>query len=245
MKTMILILSLFMNSGVLLAGKAIDYSISGESFSGYYEKAKTKPKGNVIVIHDWDGLTDYEIKRVNMLADQGYNAFAIDLYGKNVRPVETNMKKEQTAKLYQNRLRMRQLIIGGLKQAREIFPGAFFVMGYCFGGAATLELARSQGAQGISGYATFHGGLSTPKGQSYKDSAPIFIAHGGADSSITLDDVASIGKELEGAKITYEIEIYSGAPHAFTVIGSERYDRDADEKSWRSLLAFMQKHRKT
>jgi dienelactone hydrolase len=136
---------------------------------------------------------------------------------------------------------MRTLTLAGLAEARD--QGAArptVMMGYCFGGAVVLELARAGEAQDVAGYATFHGGLTTPEGQSYNnDTAPILVAHGGADQSIPLDDVATLGKELEAAGVTYEIQVYSGAPHAFTVFGSDRYQQRADEKSWEALLGLL------
>ena len=113
-------------------------------------------------------------------------------------------------------------------------------MGYCFGGAAVLELARSGKAVYIAGYATFHGGLTTPQGQSYpSDTPPILVMHGGADSSITMDDVAALSRELESAGVPYEIQVYSGAPHAFTNWDSERYRKQADEQSWDAFSDFL------
>jgi dienelactone hydrolase len=113
-------------------------------------------------------------------------------------------------------------------------------MGYCFGGATTLELARSGEAKGIAGYASFHGGLATPEGQTYpSDTPPILIAHGGADSSVSMEDVAALARELESAGVPYEIQVYSGAPHGFTEFGSDRYQRRADEQSWKAFSDFL------
>ena len=135
---------------------------------------------------------------------------------------------------------MRTLILAGLEEARAASSSDVVVMGYCFGGAATLELARSGKASGVKGYATFHGGLSTPQGQSYPASTPpLLIAHGGADSSITMDDVAALSKELEAASLSYEMQVYSGAPHAFTVFGSDRYREVADTQSWAAFTEFL------
>ncbi|GHE21389.1 dienelactone hydrolase family protein [Halomonas urumqiensis] len=223
------------------AGRDITYEIDGEAFEGYLATAEGDAQGSVLIIHDWDGLDDYERKRADMLAEQGYDAFAIDLYGQGNRPQELDARKEETARLYEDRERMRALTLGGLAEARA--QGAatdMVVMGYCFGGAVVLELARSGEAMDIAGYASFHGGLGTPEGQSYEsDTPPILIAHGGADESISLDDVATLGKELEDAGVTYEIEVYSGAPHAFTVFGSDRYQQRADEKSWAAFLDLL------
>lgn len=224
-----------------LADGPVEYTVGGEKFVGYSAKAYNgNSKGLVLVIHDWDGLTAYEVRRVHMLAGMGYDAFAVDLYGKGNRPVETQAKKAETGKLYKDRERMRSLILGGLQEARKLSAGKTVVMGYCFGGAAALELARSGKASNITGYVTFHGGLSTPEGQSYAQSTPpILIAHGGADRAISMDQVADISKQLEAAKVPYEIQVYSGAPHAFTVFGSKAYRETADKQSWDAFTEFL------
>ena len=196
----------------------------------------------MLVIHDWDGLTDYEEKRADMLAAMGYDAFAVDLYGAGNRPVETEAKKAETAKLYEDREAMRARVLGGLAAARERSDaGQAVVMGYCFGGAAVLELARSGQAADVAGYATFHGGLATPEGQGYPaDVPPLLIAHGGADDAIPIDDVAALVRALEEVGATYEVEIYSGALHAFTVFDTDRYQERADRKSWAALETFLE-----
>ncbi len=225
-----------------LAGEAVTYKAGEMTLEGYQAKAENA-KGTVVVIHDWDGLTQYEKDRVDMLAAMGYNAFAADLYGKGNLPQSVEENKAATGKLYNDREKMRSLILAAIEESKSLGSESVVVMGYCFGGAATLELARSGKGEsaGVKGYASFHGGLSTPDGQSYSaDTAPILIAHGGADTSITMDDVAQIGKELEAAGVTYEIEVYSGAPHAFTVIGSSRYQERADKKSWASFSELLE-----
>jgi len=223
------------------AGEAVTYEVDGAAYEGYHADAGADARGLVLIIHDWDGLTDYERKRADMLAEMGYDAFAVDLYGKGNRPVETGAKKAETGRLYNDREKMRTLILAGLEEARRLGGGEAVVMGYCFGGAATLELARSGQAENVAGYASFHGGLSTPEGQSYAaDTPPLLIAHGGADSSITMDDVAQLSRELEAAGVTYEIEVYSGAPHAFTVFGSDRYQERADRKSWDAFSELLE-----
>lgn len=226
------------------AGEAVTYQAEGADYEGYYAPASGEGGGNglVLIIHDWDGLTDYERQRADMLAEMGYDAFAVDLYGAGNRPETTEAKKAETGKLYEDREAMRSRILSGLEAARrQSDAGEAVVMGYCFGGAAVLELARSGQASDISGYATFHGGLDTPEGQSYPaDTAPILIEHGGADTSISIADAAELAKTLEDAGITYQLDIYSGAPHAFTVIGSDRYDERADKRSWMNFETFLE-----
>jgi len=223
------------------ADRAVEYTVAGESFQGYHVGASGTSKGLVLIVHDWDGLTDYERKRAEMLAEMGHDAFALDLYGKGNRPQEMSGMRAESGRLYEDRERMRTLLLGGLQAAHQQSPGRTVVIGYCFGGAAALELARSGQGTDVAGYVTFHGGLATPEGQSYPDDTPpLLIAHGGADNAVSQADVTDLWSRLESKGITYEIEVYSGAPHAFTVFGSSRYREHADEKSWAALQDFME-----
>jgi dienelactone hydrolase len=230
------------HSGLAAAGELVSYKGENRELEGYFAKPKEKSKGLVVLIHDWDGIDQYEKKRVDMLAALGYSAFALDLYGKGNRPVEQDKKKEETAKLYKDRKLMRALTLAGINEAQKREPLKTVLMGYCFGGAVSLEIARAQLGKDIVGFATFHGTLKTPEGQSYTQKpAPIFIAHGGADSGIPMTDVATLSGELEKVGADYEIEVYSQAPHGFTVFDSSRYQEKADKKSWAGFTQFLEK----
>jgi dienelactone hydrolase len=220
----------------------VTYEVDGESYQGYFAAAEGEARGLVFIVQDWDGLTDYEKRRADMLAEMGYDAFAVDMFGEGIRPEEVDHRRALTGALYGDRAKMRALLAGGLEQARALSGADRIVaMGYCFGGAVTLELARSGMAEDVVGFASFHGGLSTPEGQSWSaDSPPVLVLHGGADTAITMGDVAGFAEELEAAGVTYTIEVYSGAPHAFTVFGSSRYQERADRESWDAFTAFME-----
>jgi dienelactone hydrolase len=229
-----------LNSLAAHAGDSVAYSVDGEAFEGYRAKPAGASKGLVVVIHAWGGLTPYEEKRADMIAALGYHAFALDLYGKGNRPTGTDARRKEATKLYDDRARMRKLLLAGLKEARAGGDMPAVVIGYCFGGAAALELARSGQAQGVKGYVTFHGGLKTPQGESYPaGTPPLLILHGGADTSVTMDDVAALSRELEAQHLPYEIEVYSGAPHGFTIFDSPAYRKGADEKSWAAFTNFL------
>ncbi len=241
MKTMLPILLAFLMAATsaAAAGKTVNYEVNGQPYEGYY----TSPSPGaplVLLIHDWDGLTDYEVKRAEMLAQMGYAVFAADLFGAGVRPTEVKDKRQHTGELYKDRVKMRALLEGALKQADE--QGAntanAVAMGYCFGGAAVLEFARS-GAD-LKGFVTFHGGLKTPEGQDYsRTKGKLLVLHGTADSAITMDQFAALANELEAQGVAHEMITYSGAPHAFTVFGSSRYREDADKKSWQRFSEFL------
>lgn len=226
------------------AGEAVTYDVNGASYEGYLAEATRESKGLVLIIHDWGGLDDYEKTRAEMLADEGYDAFAVDLYGAGNRPDTTEARKEMVGQLYNDRETMRARILGGLAEARSVTGDQpAIVMGYCFGGGATLELARSGEGEAIAGYATFHGSLDVPEGTDYsKTNAPVLVLHGGADSGIPNTLAAETADMLEEAGVTYEVQIYSGAPHAWTVFGSDRYQELADKKSWSAFLDFTARY---
>lgn len=220
-------------------GAAVTYQVDGQSYEGYYISPSARAPF-LLLIHDWDGLTDYEIKRANMLADLGYAVFALDLFGAGVRPTEVKDRRQHTGELYKNREKMRALMKGALDTAKS--KGAnvdnAVAFGYCFGGAAVLELARS--GEDLKGFATFHGGLQTPEGQNYASArGKILILHGSADSAITMDQFAGLAKELETAGVDHEMITYGGAQHAFTVFGQDRYQEAADKKSWKRFTEFL------
>jgi len=234
-----LVFVLVVASTAFAAGKSVSYEVKGEPFEGYFvSPAPNAPL--IMLVHDWDGLTDYEVKRANMLADMGYAVFAADLFGAGVRPTEVKDKRQHTGELYKDREKMRTLLQGALETAKA--KGAnvqnAVAMGYCFGGAAVLEFARS-GAD-IKGFVTFHGGLSTPPGQDYSNTkGRLLILHGTADTNITMEHFAKLAGALEEKGVSHEMTTYGGAPHAFTVFGSDRYREDADKKSWKRFAEFL------
>ena len=231
---------LLLSTGLILANNGfVTYEVNGKTYEGYY----TSPSKNaplVYLVHDWDGLTNYEVKRARLLYSLGYATFAVDLFGKGIRPTKKEEKKKLTKALYDNRDKMRNLLNAGLNAAKK--QGANINnsvgIGYCFGGAAILEMARS-GAN-LKSFIPFHGGLKTPHGQNYsKTKGSIFVFHGSADTSVTMQDFANLTNELEIAGINHEMSTYSGAPHAFTVFGSKRYHKEADESSWRRFIQIL------
>lgn len=226
-------------SSVTLAGDLI-YEVKGKPYQGYWLSAGAGAP-LVILTHDWDGLTGYEMKRAQMLQAMGYSVFAPDLFGQGIRPEKMEDRRQHTGALYQDRALLRELMVAGVDTARAAGGDVnnMVVMGYCFGGAAVLELARSGFV--AKGYATFHGGLQTPADQSWKGvKAPVLIMHGSADDAITMTDFANLAGELESAAVPHEMITYGGAPHAFTVYGSDRYRADADQKSWVRFTDFLQ-----
>lgn len=233
------LLVLVVSAAALAAGEAVRYEVKGAPYEGYY----ISPAANaplVLLLHDWDGLTHYEVKRAEMLAKLGYSVFAADLFGAGIRPTEVRDKRQHTGELYQDREKMRALIQGALDTAKSQGApvGNTVVMGYCFGGAAVLEFARA-GAD-MKGFVTFHGGLGTPPGQDYAQTkGKVLILHGTADSAISMEQFAQLAGDMEAHGVSHEMVTYSGTPHAFTVFASNSYRKEADEKSWARFVTFL------
>ncbi len=152
-----LLLTVLLADTALAAGQSVRYQVDGNTFEGYFiSPSQSAPL--VLLVHDWDGLTDYEIKRSHMLADLGYAVFAVDMFGQGIRPTEIDDKKRLTGALYKDRDRMRRLLYGALTAAAAQGGNSTnaIAMGYCFGGTVALELARS-GAD-LRGFVSFTAG---------------------------------------------------------------------------------------
>ncbi len=228
---------------LLIAGAAmaqeVEYAVGAEAFEGYFAAAED-PAGLVLIIHDWDGLNGYERQRADMIADFGYDAFALDVFGAGNRPDTREGRVEATRAVLGDRERLRALVLAGLDAARDQSEAdRAVIMGYCFGGTVALALARTGEAEDVAGYASFHGNF--PDGPDWPDETPpLLVMHGGIDQNPGMQDLAQFVEEAEAAGLTYDVEIYSGADHAFTVFGGDRYQERADARSWQSFQHFLE-----
>jgi dienelactone hydrolase len=224
-------------------GETVAYEIAGESFEGYVAR-NPMLEGDlpvVVLVHDWDGLGDYERARAEMLAQMGYAVLALDLYGEGVRPTDVEDKRAHSGALYKDRERMRSLVDGGIAAllGEGMDPERAVLAGYCFGGQVALEMARA--GRDMDGFVSFHGGLGTPEGQDYAEVAgPLLILHGTADPVAPMEQVAELAALLDEAGAPYTMELYGGVDHAFTVWGGERYHGRADLESWEAFTDFLE-----
>jgi dienelactone hydrolase len=236
-----ILLSLVFFSSVLFCKEGfVTYKVDAKEYEAYIS-SPSKNAPLVFLVHDWDGLTDYEVKRAKMLNKMGYATFAVDLYGKGVRPEKLEDKKRLTTQLYKDREKMKTLLFAGLNEAKDqgLNVKNSLGIGYCFGGAAILEFARA-GAE-LKKFVSFHGGLQTPKGEDYsKTKGDIVVFHGSADKVVSMQEFATLAQELEKAGIKHEMTSYSGAPHAFTVFGTKKYYESADKSSWRRFSEILE-----
>jgi dienelactone hydrolase len=236
--------TIWLSSSVVSAGahsQYLDYTVGNKQFRAFAVFPKTESKGNVYIIHDWNGLTDYEQKRAGMLADLGFTAIALDLFGVEAKLEGFDDYRRETGALYQNRDEFRTRIKTAINAASNALGvgSRNILIGYCFGGAAVLEAARA--AMDLDGFVSFHGGLNTPEGQDYAQTkGSVLLLHGSADPVSGMVDLASLMNQLQEAGVEHDAEIYGGARHSFTVDGSRDYDASADQKSWQALTQFLE-----
>ena len=209
--------------------------------------ADSKAPG-VLVVHQWMGLTDYEKRRCRELAELGYVAFALDIYGQGIRPDNQGDAGKQATIYKKDRTLYRQRLNLGLEQLKSqpnVATDRCGAIGYCFGGTGVLELVRS-GAD-VEGVVSFHGGLDSPTPEDGKNiKAEILICHGEDDPFVPAKDIAAFKKELEDANVKYEMIVYPNAVHSFTqpMAGNDNskgaaYNAEADKKSWGAMKAFF------
>lgn len=214
-----------------------------------YDDSKTGSLPAVIIVHDWMGPGEYTQMRAKQLAELGYYAFAADIYGKSVRPKNS----DEAAKIAgEFRSGDRKLLRARGKAAydfvtkqKQIQKNKVSAMGYCFGGTAVLEMGRS--GIPLKGILSFHGGLSNPNSlDTKKIKSKLLIMHGAIDPFVPAEEVATFKKELDDAKIDYQFNIYSGAVHAFTqkyvgtnIKSGTAYNETADRRSFEDMKDFL------
>jgi len=232
-------------------GKTIEYKEGKTVLEGYlaYDDAVQGKRPGVIVVHDWMGPSAFTRDRAEQLAKLGYIALAADIYGKGAGPKDAQGAMA-LVKIYKGdrvllRARTKAALDTLLKQP-QTDPARVAAIGYCFGGTAVLELARS-GAP-IAGVVTFHGGLDTPAPQDAKNiKAKVLVLHGADDPHVPPEQVAAFEKEMNDAGVDWQLIKYSGAVHAFAIptAGSDKstgvaYNPTAARRSWQAMKDFFE-----
>ena len=233
-----------------VTGRMVEYRDGGTVLEGYlaFDDVVSGKRPGVLVAHEWKGLNDYAKGRADQLAALGYVGFAIDMYGKGVH-AETHEEAAKLSGVYrEDRQLMRQRAKAAydfLLQQPEVDSERVAAMGYCFGGMAVLELARS--GVPLLGVATFHGTLNTPLPAKKGDiKAKVRVFHGDEDPFVTGAEVDAFRTEMRAAEADWQMTIFSGAVHAFTVpsAGTDKslgaaYNERADKASWQALTLFL------
>ena len=250
------ILSLLTILGCALVARAelrtqtVEYKQGDTTLEGWlaYDTSFTGKRPGVLIVHQWLGLTDYEKHRAEMLAKLGYVAFCADIYGRGIRPQNTDEAGVLAGKYKADRQLLRARANAGLdalKKIERVDTKKVAAIGYCFGGTAVIELARS-GAE-LSGVVSFHGGLDSPAPADGKNiQGKMLVCHGADDPFEKPEDLTAFEKELRDARVDWRLIKYGGAVHSFTqpMAGNDNskgaaYNERADKRSWEDMKMFL------
>ncbi|MFN4315136.1 MAG: dienelactone hydrolase family protein [Chitinophagaceae bacterium] len=230
----------------------ITYEGDGTTMHGYvaYDSAKQGQRPAVIVIHEWWGLNDYAKRRARELADLGYIAMAIDLYGNGLTADNPDSAGKYATPFYQQPDMMQRRFdaaLAKLKTYPQTDASKVGAIGYCFGGAQVLNLARL--GEDLKGVVSFHGNLLGVPLDTNKLKAAILVCHGNADPFVPVSEVEKFVKEMDAAAVDYTFKGYDDATHAFTnpdatAMGEKfkipiKYNAAADTASWNDMKAFF------
>lgn len=239
-----------------IVGSEVVYSSDSIEMKGYvaFDKTDSTKKPGILVVHEWWGHNDYARERAEMLADLGYVALAVDMYGDGKQAdhpgeagefatmVMSNMD-EATARF--------ESAVETLKQHPYVDPEKIGAIGYCFGGSIVLSMANA--GYDLDAVAAFHAGIGLPiMPDSGVVKGKILIANGGADPMISEQQVADFKTVMDAAGVDYKYISYDGVLHSFTnkdadavaekfeaLKGALAYDAEADSLSWEEMKTLF------
>ena len=232
-----------------LVTRTIEYQQGGTTLAGYlaYDDSFSGKRPGVLVVHQWLGLTDYEQNRAVMLAHLGYVAFCADIYGKGIRPQSLKEAGAEATNYKTDRALLRLRVNAGLDELKKcelVDPARVAAIGYCFGGTAVIELARSGAA--LNGIVSFHGGLDSPTPADGKNiKCKVLVCHGGDDPFVPAKDLAAFEDEMRAANVDWRLIKYGDAVHSFTQPMANdnppgaKYNARADQRSWQDMKSFF------
>jgi dienelactone hydrolase len=226
--------------------QVIEYVSAGRSFAGFLVEPDPPPSSTrpgILVLHGGRGLGEHERQRSRMLAELGYVAFAPDVFGEvfatRARGLEViGGLVERTDAL---RARLADAL-AHLQAQPSVDASRTAVMGFCFGGLAALEVARS-GAD-VRSVVSFHGSLSSrAPAQPGAVRASVLVCTGAADPFVTREHRTAFEEEMTRAKVDWQIHVYADATHAFTERGAKQpgaeYHEPSDRRSWAAMRALF------
>jgi dienelactone hydrolase len=235
-----------------IKGEEVQYSDNGIKLKGYlaYDDSVKGRRPGVLVVHEWWGHNDYARKRANMLAELGYTALAVDMYGNGQQADHPEKASELSGNVMKNLDDAQKRFEAGmnlLKKQSTVDPEHIAAIGYCFGGAVVLNMAL-RGVD-LDGVASYHGILPTSAPENANFKAAVIVFHGGADPFVPNEQLDQFKKMMKNINANYEVIVYPDVKHSFTNPDADKYGKkfdlpleynaEADQKSWDRTQEFL------
>lgn len=242
-------------SKATIIGKEVTYTADSLTMKGYiaFDDGVKGKRPGVIVVHEWWGHNDYARKRAEMLANLGYVAFALDMYGNGKQATHPDDAGKFAGEVMSNMPAMKARFLAAidvLKKDEHVDTSRISAIGYCFGGGVVLAMAR-EGAN-LKAVISFHGSLATQHPSEHGSvKAKILVCNGAADKFISADDIKNFKAEMKSAGAEMQFINYPGAIHGFTnpdatELGKKfnlplAYNKYADNKSWVEMQKLLKR----
>ena len=249
----LILLSCAQQDNKSIVKKEIKYQQDNLQMNGYlvYDASIKKKRPAILVVHEWWGQNEYPRKRAEMLAEIGYVAFAVDMYGDGKvadHPKDAGVFSSSVMRDFdtsKNRFLKAMEIV---KELEFVDNSKIAAIGYCFGGGVVLNMARLN--VGLSGVVSFHGSLGKAVSYTGQTSTKILVCNGADDRMVGGDAILRFKEEMDSIKADYEFVNYVNSLHGFTnpgaTINGEKfgiglaYNKEADTKSWEKMQSFFQ-----
>ena len=239
---------------VSIVGKEITYETDSTLMRGYlaHNSAIDEERPGIIVVHEWWGHDDFARKKAEKLAELGYVALAVDMYGQGKtanHPEEAMAFSSKVMKNFDTAKARFEAAVETLKADKNVDENKISAIGFCFGGSVALSMANT-GAD-LNAVAVFHSGLGLPVMPNENLKAKLLIQNGAEDMMITDEQISTFKSQLDDVNADYEYIAYEGVKHSFTnkkadSLGKKynlplAYDKEAAEKSWEKMTLFLEK----
>jgi len=224
----------------------INYKFGDQEYRAFVANPEKESAPLVLVVHTWAGRDDFVEKKAIELAEEGYVAMAVDMYGDAKVGTSTEENQSMMTPLIEDRDKLKAIINSAVEAGKKIDgvdSSKVAAIGYCFGGLVVLDLARS--GTDISGVVSFHGLLMSSDISTDGIQAKVLVLHGERDPMVPLSMVDDFQKEMTEAEADWQLHSYGNAYHAFTNkeandpnLGTQ-YNENADKRSWQSMMNFF------
>lgn len=232
-----------------LVTRPLEYKAGDTALVGYlaYDDAVEGKRPGVLVVHEWWGLDEYARRRAEQVAELGYVALAVDMYGGGRTTRDPKQAGEWSGQVrrgpaWRERIKAAFDVLAG---DERVDPRRIAAIGYCFGGASALQLAYCEPR--LAGAVSFHGSLPPPDRIDYPNlKAKLLILHGAADDFVSAKQIEAFQEALDSAGADWQMILYSGAVHSFTNPEADKaglkrvaYNKKADQRSWEHMKLFL------